>query len=168
MNARLLNVASGEHPAPGWVNFDFLPQRQLDLRADLFHLPFPDATFDKVYVGHTLEHLDWHTIPAALTELHRVMAPDAELMVVGPDIERALIQHQPRWLIDAILIDGPGSGPGGHKWTATALTTVIAVRTVFPNAREVPVKTVDMPAWPNPTTAGWQCAVQGAGEGKSR
>jgi methyltransferase family protein len=107
-----LNVSSGEHYCPDWINFDLLPQTQLDLRADLFHLPFPDATFTKVYAGHTLEHLAWDHIPQALTEIRRIMTPGAELMVVGPDIERAVLTRQPQWLLDAIVIDGPTSGPG--------------------------------------------------------
>jgi ubiquinone/menaquinone biosynthesis C-methylase UbiE len=158
-----LNVSSGEHYCPDWINFDLLPQARLDLRADLFHLPFPDATFTKVYAGHTLEHLAWDHIPQALTEIRRVMVAGAELMVVGPDIERALLTNQPQWLLNAIVIDGPHSGPGGHKWTATGLLTLLAVRTVFPQAAEVPVAAADKPAWPNPTTIGWQCAVHAHG-----
>ena len=154
-----LNVSSGEHYCPGWVNFDLLPQTHLDLRADLFALPFPDETFAKVYAGHTLEHIAWGDIPNALVELRRVMTPDGELMVVGPDIERALLTNQPQWLLNAILVDGPESGPGGHKWTATGLLTLLATCRVFPGAYEVPIETVTRPAWPNPSLASWQCAV---------
>lgn len=154
-----LNVSSGEHYCPDWVNFDLLPQTRLDLRANLFALPFPAATFTKVYVGHTLEHLAWDDIPAALGELRRVMTPAGELMVVGPDIERALLTNQPQWLLNAIVVDGPQSGPGGHKWTGTGLLTRLAVCPVFPDAHEVPIETVTKPTWPNPTTVAWQCAV---------
>lgn len=156
---RGLNVASGEHPHPDWLNFDFLPQPGLHLRASIFDLPFPADAFPRVYVGHTLEHLPWESIPDALAEVRRVLVPGGQLAVVGPDIERALQTGQPQILLDAILVDGPESGPGGHKWTATGLLTLVAVRTVFPDAVEVPVAAVDRPEWPNPTTVGWQCAV---------
>lgn len=156
---RGLNVASGTHPSAGWLNFDYLPQDGLQLRADVSRLPFPDATFGKVYVGHTLEHIPWEAVPEVLGEIRRVMTVGGRLAVVGPDIERALQLDVPRWLLDAILVDGPESGPGGHKWTATGLMTKVAVQTVFPGAAEVPVTAVDKPEWPNPTTAEWQCAV---------
>lgn len=155
-----LNVACGHHYFPNWINFDLTPEHEhLDLCADLLALPFPDGVFTKVYVGHTLEHLIWEEIPPALHELQRVMTPTAELMVVGPDIERALRTKQPQWLLDAIIAYDTATGPWCHKWTATGLLTLIAVRTVFPNAVEVPIASVTSPKWANPTTAEWQCAV---------
>jgi SAM-dependent methyltransferase len=36
------------------------------------HLPFPDETFDVVYAANVLHHSD---VPAALAEVHRVLAP---------------------------------------------------------------------------------------------
>ena len=155
-----LNVASGTHYAPGWLNFDLLPQDQLDLRASIFDLPFPSSSFSRVYLGHVLEHLEWHSVPAALTEVRRVTRDRGTVMVVGPCIERAVKTTQPQWLLDAIVADPPGTGPGGHAWTATEHLTVLAIQAAGLPAQAVPVASVDRPEWPNPSTAAWQCAVR--------
>ena len=45
-------------------------------------LPFADATFDRVLAIHVLEHLP--DLPAALREVHRILAPDGHFLVVIP------------------------------------------------------------------------------------
>lgn len=86
---RVLHVA----PEPGLErrlrarsNLDYL---SIDLdpaaamaAADLEHLPFADASFDRVLCVHVLEHVDDDA--AALGELHRVLAPGGEAVVMVP------------------------------------------------------------------------------------
>ena len=55
------------------------PFRQGDLRA----LPFPDASFDHVFVCFVLEHL--HEVSTALAELRRVLRPGGTLTVIEGD-----------------------------------------------------------------------------------
>src|SRR3954451_14523154 len=54
-----LNLASGYHPKPGWINVDlFAPQA--DLRLDLRRpMPFPDRSIDELYAEHFFEHLNY-------------------------------------------------------------------------------------------------------------
>lgn len=152
-----LTLGSGPHYAESWVNFDLYAEHA-DVRGDLFALPFPDATFTHVYAGHVLEHLPYDRLTEALTEARRVLVSDGRFVAVGPCIELAVQTAQPHWLLDAIIRHGVGDG-SGHVWTPTAPLTLAAVRAVFPTAELVPVATITRPEWPNPSTAGWQCAV---------
>lgn len=158
-----LNVASGNHPSGDWgvdVDLNFAA----DVMADVRTLPFRDRAFTAAYMGHFLEHVPWEAIPSVLAEVRRTLVPGAEVVAVGPCIHRAIETDQPPWLIDAILsdpstVDGTGIH---HAWTPTEALTVAAVqRGGFVDVEAVPVGAVDRPAWPNPSTAPWQCAVRG-------
>lgn len=161
-----LNLASGLHPSSGldvdhdvWVDVD-LPWEGVDhphVFGNGFALPFRDAAFDAAYVGHVLEHVEYGDVAAVLLELKRVLARGAVVAVVGPDIDKAEATDQPEHILRAI--DTLSEGFGGHKWVATEALTVGAMWAVFPDARACPVSMIDQPAWPNPSTAPWQCAV---------
>lgn len=157
-----LTIGSGDHYAEGWVNIDRW-RSDTDMRADVFALPFADDVFEQVYAGHVLEHLPYAAIPAALTEVRRVLRPGGRFAVVGPCIEAAVRTNQPPHLLAAIIADPTPETPGsGHEWTATRGFTLAAVRTVFPEAEAVPVSSIDKPEWPNPSVVDWQCAVLAA------
>lgn len=157
-----LNLASGLHPTNlfGWLNVD-LPWHGVTsphVYADAFRLPFLSATFDALYLGHVLEHIEFGALPALGVEVRRVMCSGASVMVVGPDIERAKETGQPSWLLDSI--SDLNGGPGGHKWVADEARTVEACELMgFNRVTAVDVATVTPPDWPNPTCAAWQCAV---------
>ena len=162
-----LNLGSGPHYAEGWVNVDLYdppPEcRPADVKASVFELDetFPAASFRAAYVGHFLEHLEWSRIPDALAQIAKVVQPGGTVMFVGPCIVKAAQTKQPDWLIEAILADPRVEPTGhGHAWTPTAALTLEAVQTVFPTAFHVPIVSVAPPAWPNPSTASWQTAVQ--------
>lgn len=155
-----LHLGSGTHPSgrEDWIDLDIRDMAEVDLCADGMHLPFRSASFDAVYCGHVLEHIEWGTpLQGFLAEVARVMAPGARLAVVGPCIRRALVREEPMHVLDAII--GEKEGPEGHRWVPTEALTLKAVRQVFPGAVSVPVETVDRPTWPNPSTAGWQAAI---------
>lgn len=167
LQTRGLNLGSGPHYAEGWVNVDLYDppdeSRPPDVKASVFDLDetFPEDSFVAAYVGHFLEHLEWSKIPEALEQIRRVVQPGGHVMFVGPCILRAALTRQPDWLLQAILAH-PGEEPTGHghAWTSTADLMLEAVQTVFEDAFLVPIVSVVPPAWPNPTTATWQAAVQ--------
>jgi SAM-dependent methyltransferase len=155
-----LNLASGPHPAPApWINLDLLPQPGLQLRADVGRLPFPDQSADRIYAGHLLEHIPLTQLNRVLAEWHRVLRGGGELMIVGPDIDRAVRQRQPQWLLESIIAHGEGAG--GHAWTCSEGHLLHALRRYgwWP-ATPVDVATVRLPDWPNPAPeAAWQVAI---------
>jgi SAM-dependent methyltransferase len=154
-----LNLASGTHPAAGWINCDLLPQDGLQLRCDVARLPFADASVAQLYAGHLLEHVPLGVLPLVLAEWRRVLAPGGELMVVQPDIDRAVRAREPWWLLESIIAHG--DGPGGHAWTSSSAVLLHLLWTHGWEVDEVDVATVTEPEWPNVAPeAAWQVAVR--------
>lgn len=84
-----VNLGCGEQYADGWLNIDHagMPHRK-DLTLDVRNpLPWDRDTggIDYAYVGHLLEHLYIDEVIVLLERLRRAMAPDGDLMIVGPD-----------------------------------------------------------------------------------
>lgn len=52
--------------------------------ADLFAMPFPEATFDAVYNSGVLEHFEPHEITQALVEMRRVTRPGGKVVIAVP------------------------------------------------------------------------------------
>ncbi|MCS5698635.1 methyltransferase domain-containing protein [Cyanobium sp. FGCU-52] len=72
----------------GWEILNVVPETWVDHIGKAEDLSgFEDNTFAEVYASHVLEHLDYQsTLPAALKEWHRVLAPEGRLMVSVPDL----------------------------------------------------------------------------------
>lgn len=160
---KYLHIGSGTWYAEGWVNVDapgvdFSPNRNPDYYADICDgLPFPAGTFEKIYMGHFLEHIPLQIIPAVLTELHRVAAPECQVAVVGPCMDLANAQNVPDWLKEAIIEHG--DPPGGHAWTSTADKTQAILETNGLVAQRVQIGDIRQPEWCNPNhDALWQLA----------
>ena len=88
-----LNVGCGPFYADGWVNTDVYQNENITpdvLVKSGEPYPFDDSSFDVIYLGHILEHISWDSVPSFLNEISRIAAPDAQIMVVGPDIFKVL------------------------------------------------------------------------------
>lgn len=166
---RGLNLGSGPHYAEGWLNVDLHDPpdgcRKPDYFASVFHLAdhFPEDSFEACYLGHFLEHLEWHRIPEALAQVRYVCRPGATVMAVGPCLYRAIATNQPRALLEAIVADPRQEPTGhGHAWTPTADLTREALQIGgLVEVVTVPIVGVTKPTWPNPSTAPWQTAAMG-------
>lgn len=162
-----LNVGSGEHPTTDmadWVDVDLIwygVKPPHGVHGDAFSLPFRDDAFDAAYLGHTLEHI-WREDLARLgEELRRVLADNAEVIVVGPDMDRACEQHQPDWLLSAIVGESNMAGPGGHKWPPTEAATIAACELMgLKDIRPWRLELTMRPHWPNVSTASWQTCLK--------
>lgn len=160
-----LNLASGTWPTTldGWLNveipWDGVKIDGLFVWGNALALPFADHTFDGAYCGHVLEHATYdEELPRMLAEVLRVCRHGAPVMVVGPDIDKAVATDQPEFLLRAI--DTLGDGPGGHKWVSTeALTVRALVDAGFCEVIPQDVTTVAPPEYPNVSQAPWQLAV---------
>jgi SAM-dependent methyltransferase len=74
------------------------------LRGDAFHLPFPDASFDRVICSEVMEHV--HDYRAAARELSRLLRPGGSAAVTVPTATS-------EWLY-LRLGDDYFESPGGH------------------------------------------------------
>jgi predicted SAM-dependent methyltransferase len=131
-----LNLGSGHHPKPGWVNVDLLAPTA-DLRLDLREpFPFADGTAELIYCEHFFEHLSYpnlddrwsHVLEAPgresealefLRECQRVLAPGGTLQLVVPDVEGIVQQYVDRRRIPFSL-----DSWWGPKWCDTPLHCV--------------------------------------------
>lgn len=105
----LLNIGCGVTLFPGFINVDkYFTEDQLRkgaqtrqglcanakfpptakfVRGDILHLPFKDKYADYVECLEMLEHLPFRDVEKAIVELHRVLKPGGELVLMVPDLD---------------------------------------------------------------------------------
>lgn len=110
-----LNLGCGDRYADGWHNVDFAgsPHRrdeEVDLRTNA--LPWAAGSVEFAYCGHVLEHLYVDEVLVLLETLRGAMAPDGELMVVGPDV----ILAQGMATAGTLDVTMDSLTNGGHRW----------------------------------------------------
>jgi len=96
---RLLNLGCGDRRIEGWVNADFyrlhnilwkrhnLPDWLIDITKPL---RCDDNFWDGVLVEHVIEHILYIQNFELLTEIFRIIKPNAILRVIVPDLDRYL------------------------------------------------------------------------------
>ena len=83
-----LNVGCGTHYATGWVNTDVWEDHgtKPDVLVEAGKpYPFEDNSFDAIFLGHVLEHMDWSDVGGFLEDMNRIAKPDAPVLAVGQD-----------------------------------------------------------------------------------
>lgn len=79
----------GKTRAPGWTVLDIIPGPHVDIIGDCSDLSrIADNSCAVIYASHVVEHLGYNdTLPRALVEFHRVLAPGGQIMVAVPDLD---------------------------------------------------------------------------------
>ena len=86
-----LHLGCGSRMLEGWLNTDLQPRLHQSVFLDAQRpLPFPDATFHRVYSEHMIEHLDLGDGGRLLAELARVLCPGGRIRIATPDLDRLL------------------------------------------------------------------------------
>lgn len=172
-----LNWGCGPHRAPApWHNIDVV--RLGDIQPDevveaRLPLPFEEGSCERIYLGHMLEHWPWGGVKALLEEARRLLAPEGELMVVGPDVYRTLRLWQKRhaqapWEQVVAALEGMGSyQPDGdswdqarHHWNCHEERVVAALESAGFAAEPVEVGADTLAGWPVVSFTPTQCAVR--------
>lgn len=80
-----LNVGSGKHVLPGWINLDCQPHPGVDVIHDLnseYIIPLEQDNFDEFLVSHVLEHIP-NTLHV-MEKLWLLAKPDAKITIACP------------------------------------------------------------------------------------
>lgn len=106
----LLNAGCGTHYAKGWVNTDVWESdtTKPDIRVTPGEpYPFDDNTFDAVFLGHVIEHMEWSYVPTFMMDMDRVAKPGAPIFIIGPDvfrtIERWKTGEEPWFMVESTM-----------------------------------------------------------------
>jgi SAM-dependent methyltransferase len=80
----ILDVGCGINKRPGAVGVDSNRDTAADVIADINQgrLPFRDATFEKIWLVHVIEHVA--DVIATIEELHRVARPGGAIVIETP------------------------------------------------------------------------------------
>ena len=159
-----LNLGCGDRYVPGWHNVDRAdcPHRKDEAHDLRDFLPWTNVQY--AYAGHLLEHLQVGDALVLLERLLGCMAPDGELMVVGPDVilaEAMLAGGQALGVSLESLKYGASRWPGDeHRWECSERDVMVMLtRTGWTlNERLVISQVPEM--WPvADRRPQWQCAV---------
>jgi len=77
-----LNLGSGRHYWPGFVNIDGEPP--CDRTMDVTKLDYPDNSVEMIYAIHLFEHLPRQIAEDVLLEWKRVLVPNGKLVLEMP------------------------------------------------------------------------------------
>lgn len=94
-NVRLANANIAQHGVQDRAKALHVP--------DTRTMPFPDGHFDMAIANSVLEYVDPAQLDAVIAEIHRVMQPGGELLVLGTASRLAPREvHSHRWLVNYV------------------------------------------------------------------
>jgi predicted SAM-dependent methyltransferase len=169
-----INFGCGGHRAPApWVNVDVV---RIDghIHPDLLESEFwaDPPQIDRLYLGHVLEHVPWDQVVPLLARLHTVCAADAEVVVVGPDVNRCVSQYKDgridwRGVLDVLEDDWhyqttPADTPGArHQWNCYPARVIRALNAAgYVDVAETSLQRLHDRGWPLVSLVDWQLAVE--------
>ena len=174
-----LNVGCGAYRTNeiGWINTDVV-ELPGNVEPDVVvspddPLPFEEGLFNKIYMGHVLEHVPWDRVVPFLELVRSKMADDGEVMVVCPDVNRTLnLWHEGRETLDFVkgVIEDDVHYQSHeakwfgarHCWNAYEARIVRAMEKAgFTNLQSIEItKHSAFDGWPVVSFAEFQCAVK--------
>lgn len=128
MNETIKLHIGGQQPKPGWKILNIAPGPQVDYVGNCTRLDqFADNSVDEVYASHVLEHLGFRTeLPAALSEVRRILKPGGVFRISVPDVERlcSLFVHPqvPREQRPSLMMHMFGAQEDEHDFHKVGLT----------------------------------------------
>lgn len=155
-----LNIGCGEFYVEGWTNVDITREEggpQPDVIAYAHDLPFEDGSASHVYAGHLLEHVELSDVKSILREFRRVLSDTGELMLTGPDLDRAVVGWPE--LLDELRYGAQRWHGDTHYWESTEAKVLELLEEDGWKAAPVPITQVPS-IWPLASQIGWQYAIK--------
>jgi predicted SAM-dependent methyltransferase len=82
-----LQIGSGPHKRPGWLNSDLPGESGIDIGMDITErLPFPDDSLHAIYGSEVIEHISKASAIPFLREAHRVLKINGTFRLTTPDL----------------------------------------------------------------------------------
>jgi predicted SAM-dependent methyltransferase len=112
-----LQIGSGPHALPGWLNTDFEPFSREFVYLDAAKpFPLPDQAFTHVFSEHMIEHVAYDQGLAMLRESFRVLQPGGRIRIATPNIRQMVdlfaepkTEAQRRYLKWSMELNYPGN-----------------------------------------------------------
>lgn len=185
MNHAWINVGCGPHRAPEpWWNIDraFHPGLTEPDEVVGEFLPYEDGSVRRMYIGHIMEHIPIYQIMGVIADWYRVLAPGADIAIVGPDVNRALdqfkqgrltrdevwhrMEHGQVTSIEAwtnLYAENRVDEHAMHHWNAIPERVHGMLSAAgFVNLREVPITSSELDGWPLVSRCDDQMAMLGS------
>lgn len=109
-------------PFRNCVNFDLKKYRGVNVIGDANDLPFKGNSFDRIFMIHTIEHFSYKDSLRLLTELLRLLKPNGDVYIEGPDIRKCYQCSQSDVALAQNLYGEPSLTPHKWGWTLNRLT----------------------------------------------
>lgn len=172
------NIGCGPHLAPSpWVNLDCISNDIIHPDIVVDDPMYPLAKFndaERVYCGHLLEHIQWEHVDSFVRGIHQSMSDGAQLMVVGPDVKRAIKQwHGGLQDWDTVVASMEGASAfyedhyvaplwmgARHQWNCTEDRLIYLLEPIFSKIEPLPIQSSFLDDWPVVSRATWQCVVR--------
>lgn len=140
-----LHLGCGGNLLSGWLNTDLQPERGAVVPLDCTRpLPFPDATFRRIFSEHMIEHIPLEDTRRLLAECRRVLQPGGCIRLATPDLASICRMHattdEPTvaaylaWSRPRYAVPGPGAAAAyvinslfyhhGHRFIFDAATLI--------------------------------------------
>jgi hypothetical protein len=89
-----LNLGAGHVGRAGYLNVDARALDDIDVVADVRHLPFEKATVAEIYSAHVLEHFPLEELRTVLLPYWAsLLSPGGEFVAVVPDMETMITEY---------------------------------------------------------------------------
>jgi predicted SAM-dependent methyltransferase len=98
-----LHLGCGKKYLPTYTHIDAQKYDNVDIVADMSHLPYPDQSVDEIYICHALEHFPRRQIWDILQEFHRVLIIGGSLRISVPDLESCMKHYEQTQDLGAIM-----------------------------------------------------------------
>ena len=111
----VLHVGCGTAPLPAQFNgfqeirLDIDENVKPDVVGSITDIPLLNASVERVYSSHNMEHLNENEVPVALSEFYRVLKPGGQVVIEVPDVQ-SVAEAIPRVGLHGVLYQSP-AGP---------------------------------------------------------
>ena len=156
-----VNIGAGDHYQEGWINTDITEpegHRPPDVICSATELPFEDASVDRLYAGHVLEHLKPTDVVKALHEFQRVIRPEGQIMIVLPDLDVAEDRYPE--LIGPIRDGGDRWSGDRHLWESRPAEFEKTLKKAKVTATRLSINDLIGTEWPVVAYVDWQYVYQ--------